>query len=613
MPITLGSNINSLMAQRKLANTTDGLARTYERLSSGMRINRASDDAAGLAVSSKLNSDARVYTQGIRNANDGISALSIAQGTLGEASNIVIRLRELATGAANGAFSAAQRRTSDTEAKSLTEEFNRLVMSVDFNGIKLLDGSLVSMAIQLGFGSNGLIGFGLGKELSRKVNNGFENGFDSGQGPLIVSDQSISADLNGDGYSDLIVNSESGGIAISLGSASGQMTALSGPAADVVSGFAIGDINGDGKLDLVASINNISTLAGGINVFLGNGDGTFGAGSVINSTRQYSDVGLGDIDGDGKLDIIASRTSGSSIDIALGNGNGTFGTSTNRATASNIGAVNVADFNNDGRADLLLSGAANSYLYSSAGGSSISLSQTFASTLRVRAIDYNRDGALDVVGISGSSYRTYTGNGNGTFGSATTVSLGAAYFSLKIGDIDGDGLEDLIFSQSASSSSLIYSSTGTGSFNFAQSVAGPWKSEIGDFNGDGVLDIAQLSVIFEGNNILLAKTKNSGSIARLDLTSKESARSALATLDAIFNRISRELGSIGAAQSRIGSAINTLTTASENFSAAAGRIRDADIAGESAELVRRQILQQASAAVLAQANQQPSLALQFLR
>ena len=117
MPITLGSNINSLMAQRKLANTTDGLARTYERLSSGMRINRASDDAAGLAVSSKLNSDARVYTQGIRNANDGISALSIAQGTLGEASNIVIRLRELATGAANGAFSAAQRRTSDTEAK----------------------------------------------------------------------------------------------------------------------------------------------------------------------------------------------------------------------------------------------------------------------------------------------------------------------------------------------------------------------------------------------------------------------------------------------------------------------------------------------------------------
>ena len=612
MPITLGSNINSLMAQRKLANTTDGLARTYERLSSGMRINRASDDAAGLAVSSKLNSDAKVYTQGIRNANDGVSALSIAQGTLGEASNIVIRLRELATGAANGAFSIAQRRTSDIEAKSLTEEFNRLVMSVDFNGIKLLDGSLISMAIQLGFGSNGLIGFGLGKELSRKVNNGFEAGFDSGQGPLISSDQSISADLNGDGYSDLIVNSDSGGIAISLGSASGQMTALSGPAADLVSGFEIGDINGDGKLDLVASISNDLTFAGGINVFLGNGDGTFGAGSVTNSTTEYSDVGLGDINGDGKLDIIASRSAASSIDIALGNGNGTFGTSTNRATASVIGAVNVADFNNDGRADLLLSGT-DSYLYSSVGGSSISLSQTFTGTFGVRAIDYNRDGALDVVGIAGSSYRTFTGNGNGTFGSATTVSLGAAYFSLKIGDIDGDGLEDLIFSQSASSNSLIYSSTGTGSFNLAQSVAGTGKSEIGDFNGDGVLDIATLNGDGEGNKILLAKTKNSGSIARLDLTSKESARSALATLDAIFNRISRELGSIGAAQSRIGSAINTLTTASENFSAAAGRIRDADIAGESAELVRRQILQQASAAVLAQANQQPSLALQFLR
>ena len=89
--VTIGSNISSLQAQRKLGNTTATLASTFERLSSGLRINKASDDAAGLSIASSLNTDRRVFTQGIRNLNDGASALNVAEGAIDSLNNIVVR------------------------------------------------------------------------------------------------------------------------------------------------------------------------------------------------------------------------------------------------------------------------------------------------------------------------------------------------------------------------------------------------------------------------------------------------------------------------------------------------------------------------------------------
>lgn len=97
-----------------------------------MRINRASDDAAGLAISSALGADARVYAQAMRNANDGISALNITQGAAGQLTNVLIRLRELATSASNGTNSLKQRRSLDEEALALTNEFNRISIRACF-------------------------------------------------------------------------------------------------------------------------------------------------------------------------------------------------------------------------------------------------------------------------------------------------------------------------------------------------------------------------------------------------------------------------------------------------------------------------------------------------
>ena len=137
-------------ALRELDRATSSVGKALQRLSSGLRINSASDDAAGLSIASSLDAKSRIYTQAIRNANDGISALNIAEGTTSQLSNIVTRLKELATQSANGSFSTKQRLALDKENEQLTLEFNRLTASTSFNGLNLLDGALAVEPNDLG-------------------------------------------------------------------------------------------------------------------------------------------------------------------------------------------------------------------------------------------------------------------------------------------------------------------------------------------------------------------------------------------------------------------------------------------------------------------------------
>jgi flagellin len=152
--ITIGSNVSSLTAQRALSNNSSGVSRTFERLSSGLRINRASDDAAGLAVSDRLRADARLYGAAARNINDGFSLINIVSGTLEQQTGILTRLVELAEQSSNGTYSETQRKVLDVEYQQLLREFGRLGDSATFNGLKLLHGMRVSgigeMHIQAG-------------------------------------------------------------------------------------------------------------------------------------------------------------------------------------------------------------------------------------------------------------------------------------------------------------------------------------------------------------------------------------------------------------------------------------------------------------------------------
>ncbi len=150
MAITLGSNIQSLQAQRKLGNATSKLSTSYEKLSSGMRINKASDDAAGLAIADALKADQRVAAVAVRNANDGISAVAIADAALGQIGDVLARLAELSEQSANGVYSNVQRSALQNEFYSLASEIERIAVTTEFNGVGLLSGSQ-GVILQVGF------------------------------------------------------------------------------------------------------------------------------------------------------------------------------------------------------------------------------------------------------------------------------------------------------------------------------------------------------------------------------------------------------------------------------------------------------------------------------
>ena len=147
MAVRIFNNIASLNAQRILGQNSDRLAQSVERIASGIRINRGADDAAGLAISEALRSDIRALRQGIRNANDGISLINVTEGALNEQSGILIRLRELSSQAATGTVGSTERATIQLEFNALSNEINRISATTEFNGQKLIDGSLESSVV----------------------------------------------------------------------------------------------------------------------------------------------------------------------------------------------------------------------------------------------------------------------------------------------------------------------------------------------------------------------------------------------------------------------------------------------------------------------------------
>lgn len=150
MGLRINTNVSSLNAQRNLGKTRLGMQRTLEQLSSGQRINRAGDDAAGLAISENLKAQIRGLGQAERNAQDGISLVQIAEGGLSEVSNIMIRLRELAVQAASDTIGATERKFLNVEFEQLTSEVDRIANSTEFNRVPLLNGTGAVFDIQIG-------------------------------------------------------------------------------------------------------------------------------------------------------------------------------------------------------------------------------------------------------------------------------------------------------------------------------------------------------------------------------------------------------------------------------------------------------------------------------
>jgi len=339
-------------------------------------------------------------------------------------------------------------------------------------------------------------------------------------------------------------------------------------------GAQVADFDGDGILDMISN----DQTNGAVYLYRGNGNGTFNARVTIGSTAYQYRSSIGDINGDGHMDIAFTTITGTRI--FLNNGNGTFSSSLGQAGDNRSSAL--VDVNGDGYLDLL--------------STTVTTDQMIVSL----------------------------GNGNGTFGAASTYSFdfggyNLAYQDLNMADVNGDGVLDAVIALRDSGTSagsvaiLIGNANGTfGAATTLGAITNSISAAVADFNGDGIADIAT-AVTWGDVRIYEGDPREITSIARQDLTTQENALAALEVLRDQLNRITGELGSVGALQSRMGVAINNLRTASDNYLAAASRITDIDVAVESSQLVLTQILQQSAAAVLAQANQQPNLVLQLLK
>jgi flagellin len=169
VPQIINTNIASLNAQRNLNNSQMSLQTSLQRLSSGLRINSAKDDAAGLAISDRMSSQIRGLNQAVRNANDGISLSQTAEGALGEVSNILQRMRELSIQSANATNSDSDRASLQAEVSQLKQELTRIANDTTFNGQKILNGSQQNVAFQVGAEANQTIGISIGDSRSTSV------------------------------------------------------------------------------------------------------------------------------------------------------------------------------------------------------------------------------------------------------------------------------------------------------------------------------------------------------------------------------------------------------------------------------------------------------------
>ena len=623
--ITINSNLAALNAQRRLAQSTSSLRDSFTRLSSGLRINRGGDDAAGLAIASGLDVDARVFNQAVRNLNDGIGMLSIAEGALTELSGITQRQLELAEQASNGVLSLEQRRALDAEANALVDEFNRIVESTTFNDRILLDVGQSGTATRLqgGYGEDGGLEVQLGEALSRAV------GLGSFESPVSFSDSNAVravelGDFNSDGVLDVAAfRDDSGELWLFLGNGDGTLKAPTDHefSMDQARHSASGDFNNDGLLDLAAV--DLGSSDHGVGVLLSNGNGTFKIQASFSTFTESRGIEVGDLDRDGNIDIVTTALNGFSFQVNLGNGDGTFKGVISIATGDDPYAVDLADLNNDGILDVVTTDRNDDAISIRLGlgdgtfGARTSMS-TESSPRHLDMEDVNHDGFADIIVANrgADSLGVYIGRGDGSFDTVVTYTTDAGPNRVIAADFNGDGVLDLSSSNRDDDNTSILFGNGDGTFKAKISSAvtdsGSSNHAAGDLNGDGVLD--QVFATNDGNSmvVLIANTKNVSTVGQLNLLTREGALEALPLLREQLNRVTSEKATIGAAQSRLSTATNNLRISVENIRSAASQITDVDVAEETAQLVRNQILQQAGAAVLGQANQAPQLALVLL-
>ena len=374
MALTVNTNIASLTAQRNLTSSQTDLSTSLERLSSGLRINSAKDDAAGLAISERFTAQIKGLNQGVRNANDGISLAQTAEGALKEVTSNLQRIRELSVQSANATNSASDRTALQAEVAQLVAEIDRVSSKTQFNGISLLDGSFTSKAFQVGANANETVAVdsiassrtsALGKGFTASSAAAVTTGAIAGSGDVTINTgggaQNVIATVS-DGVSSTDANSSAKAKAAAINGTSGidvtasATTAAVGAAGSGAGGTGVVTINGvatasttmtanaaTGGNELTVAINAISGATGVVATNDGAGALTLtaadGRNIQIAETFGAGITGLTTGTTYGTLTVETSSTSGLTV---AGGSAAVVGITTTAATASGT-ALNAID------------------------------------------------------------------------------------------------------------------------------------------------------------------------------------------------------------------------------------------------------------------------------
>lgn len=574
MALSVNTNITSLGVQKNLNRASDALSTSMNRLSSGLKINSAKDDAAGMQIANRLGNQVKGLNVAIANANNGVSIAQTAEGAMQESTNLLQRLRELALQSANGDKSDADRVSLQQEFTAKVGELTRISNTTTFGGRNLLDGSFNNVGFQIGANANETISFGM---------------------------TDISATGLKGNYSEATVN----GAAMTGLAATATGSVLGGPKATVTGGAAAlatvatdaFTINGT---EITLGVAAAGTAAGNAAVTAINAQtATTGVTATADGTGIVSLSSKGDItlgasatggatDGLAKLGLTAATTTavdttptGATAMAATGgiSVNGTAVAWTATDTMADV-LTDIAAAAGAGATATLVDGRVK---VTSGGGEDINLANTSS-------------GSLSQLGLSaGTSQAKLTAD--------TSVDVNGVEVKFK----KGDTTDAIVASINSASTGVNASKNANGTLNlFAD-------KDITVKDGSAGTGLAALGLTAVAAAGTKAAVTMETTVSDLTILSAATSQQAVQALDGALQQIDSQRSQLGAVQNRFASTVANLQSISQNSTASKGRVEDADFASEAAELTKQQTLQQASTAILSQANQLPSSVLKLLQ
>ncbi|TDF77515.1 flagellin [Pseudomonas sp. H9] len=574
MALSVNTNITSLGVQKNLNKASDALSQSMNRLSSGLKINSAKDDAAGMQIANRLNNQVKGLNVAIANANNGVSIAQTAEGAMQESTNTLQRLRELALQAANGDKSDADRVSLQQEFTAKVGELNRIASTTTFGGRNLLDGSFSNVAFQIGANANETISFGMTDISATALKGTYSEASVNGDAP-----KGLAATTTGSAFGD--VAKKVGGAAAGATLATDELVingvtvkltaAAAGAAAGAAAVTEINKKTAETGVTASADAAGIVTLKSSSDITLGTNPGP--------ATNGLASLGLGAAGTTAAVPVTTASTMDATGSITV-NGNAVSWTATstiaNVLTAMETAAGGTA---NGAKAELV----DGRVKLTSGNGADIKLANTSA-------------GSLSQLGLSaGTTQAKLTAD--------TSIDLNGVEVKFK----KGDTIDAVVASINSASTGVIASKNTDGTLNLFADKDITVKDGAA---GTGLAALGLTAVAAAGTK---SATTMETSVSDLNILTAASSQQAIQALDDAMQQIDSQRSQLGAVQNRFASTVANLQSISQNSSAAKGRVEDADFASEAAELTKQQTLQQASTAILSQANQLPSSVLKLLQ